>query len=66
MIEQDGVDSEWSRIPLPIESEDDRRTLCAVLASVGLAVRIVRFRNTPKGVFKKYIEYRDEEKRGSA
>lgn len=54
--------SEWARIPLPIEAEDDRRTLCSVLASVGLEVRIVKARSGPKpsAPWKRYIEYRPQ------
>lgn len=36
----------WTRIPAEIESESDRRTLCAIIASCGLEVRIVRVRLT--------------------
>ena len=49
---------EWTRIPAEIEQEADRRTLCAILASAGLEVRIVRVRLTARGTPKKFIEYR--------
>lgn len=48
----------WTRIPAEIESEADRRTLCAIIASCGLEVRIVRVRLTQRGTPKKFIEYR--------
>ena len=53
------MDSEWIRIPLPVTEESDRRTLCAVLASMGLEVRIVRIRATKSGTAKRYVEYRN-------
>ena len=54
---------EWIRIPAPIESEDDRRTLTAILASVGLEVRIVKVRvgNPKSGPFKRFLEYRPQQ-----
>ena len=54
--------SDWTRIPAPIESEQDRRTICATLAAAGLAVRIVKARSgaAKSSPFKKYIEYREE------
>ena len=53
---------EWIRTPAPIESEDDRRTLTAILASVGLEVRIVKVRvgNPKSGPFKRFLEYRPQ------
>lgn len=52
----------WTRIPAPIEAEQDRRTICGLLAASGLTVRIVKARSGPKpsSPFKKYIEYREE------
>lgn len=50
--------NEWTRIPLPIESEADRRTLVSILASAGLEVRIVRERKTKSSAYQRYIEYR--------
>ena len=50
--------TEWTRIPLPIEAETDRRTLTAILASVGLEVRIVKERKTKGSAYQRYIEYR--------
>lgn len=52
----------WTRIPAPIESEADRKTICGLLVAAGLTVRIVKARSGPKpsSPFKKYIEYREE------
>lgn len=52
------MSDDFARIPAEIESEADRRTLCAILASAGLEVRIVRVRLTQRGTPKKFIEYR--------
>ena len=53
---------EWIRIPVPIESEADRRSLCAILTAAGLAVRVVKARygtaKTPP--VKKFVEYSRE------
>jgi len=49
----------WDRIPFPVESEQDRRELCAILSSVGLEVRVVRERPNPHGTYKKYVEYEE-------
>ena len=49
---------DWTRIPMEIPNEADRRTLCAILASVGLEVRIVKERKTKGGAYQRYIEYR--------
>ena len=51
---------EWTRIPLPIEAETDRRTMSAILASVGLEVRIVKERKTKGSAYQKFIEYRQQ------
>ena len=51
---------EWTRIPVEIASETDRRTLAAILTSAGLEVRIVKVRLTKGGTPKKYIEYRQQ------
>ena len=51
---------DWTRIPLPIEAETDRRTMAAILASVGLEVRVVKVKLTKGGTPKKYIEYRQQ------
>lgn len=51
--------SEWTRLPVPIENEADRRTLVSILASSGLEVRIVKERKTKSSVYQKYIEYRE-------
>lgn len=50
--------NDWTRIPMEISSETDRRTLTAILASVGLEVRIVKVKLTKSGTPKRYIEYR--------
>lgn len=50
--------NEWTRIPVPIESDADRRALAAILAAAGLEVRIVRRKATDKAPRKPYIEYR--------
>lgn len=54
--------NEWTRIPFPIESEADRRDLCAILTSAGLAVRIVKARSGPSksAPWKRYVEYSRE------
>ena len=49
---------EWTRIPIEITNVTDRRTLCAILASVGLGVRIVKVKPTKGSAYRKYIEYR--------
>ena len=49
---------DWTRIPLPTEAETDRRTMAAILASVGLEVRIVKVKPTKGSAYRKYIEYR--------
>ena len=36
--------NEWVRIPFPIDAEEDRRSLCAILVSAGLSVRVVKAR----------------------
>lgn len=49
--------NEWSRIPISIENEADRRTMVSILASAGLTVRIVRERKSPSSAYQRYIEY---------
>ena len=51
---------DWTRIPMEIPNEADRRTLCSILASIGLEVRIVKVKLTKGGTPKKYIEYRQQ------
>ena len=53
---------DWTRIPAPIEAEQDRRTICGLLVAAGLTVRIVKARSSPakSAPFKKYIEDREE------
>ena len=50
----------WTRIPLPIDSEQDRRTLAGILSSAGLEVRVVKARiGTNKSApYKRFVEYR--------
>ena len=43
---------------MEITNETDRRTLCAILASIGLEVRIVKVKPTKGSAYRKYIEYR--------
>ncbi len=50
---------DWTRIPVPIADEKDRRELCAILSSSGLEVRIVRIRSTKSGTPRRYVEYRN-------
>ena len=52
----------WARIPAEIRSETDRRTLAATLAELGLEVRIVKVKETPRGSPKRYLEYREQQK----
>ena len=51
---------DWNRIPMEIANETDRRTMAAILTSVGLEVRIVKVKLTKGGTPKKYIEYRQQ------
>ena len=50
----------WHRIPIPVGNEQDRRTLAGILASCGLAVRVVFVKETPKSAKKYFIEYKEE------
>lgn len=52
--------TDYIRIPVPIDREEDRRSLCAILAAAGLEVRIVRARSgqSKSAPFKKYVEYK--------
>ena len=52
--------ADWTRIPVEITSETDRRTMTSILASAGLEVRIVRVKLSKSGTPKKYIEYRQQ------
>lgn len=49
--------NEWTRIPVPIENEADRRALVSILASAGLTVRIIKERKSPSSAYQRYIEY---------
>lgn len=53
------MNEEWVRIPFPIEAEEDRRALCAILAAAGMSVRIAKARyGTAKNPpVKKFVEY---------
>ena len=53
--------NEWTRIPAQVTSEQDRRTLAAMLCDMGLEVRIVKVRLTQKGTPRKFIEYREQD-----
>lgn len=48
----------WTRIPEPIESEADRRTLVAILANAGLEVRVTKERLTQRSAAKRFVEFR--------
>ena len=50
--------TEWTRIPMEITNETDRRTMSAILVSVGLEVRVVKVKPTKGSAYRKYIEYR--------
>lgn len=50
---------DWTRIPVPIAEERDRRELCAILTANGLDCRVVRVRKTNRSTPQRYIEYRD-------
>ena len=52
------MNEEWIRIPAAIDSEQDRRAVVSVLVAFGLSVRCVKVRETTKGPYKKFIEYR--------
>lgn len=54
------MNEDWIRIPVPVESETDRRTICAILAACGLTVRIVKVRLTQRGTVKRFVEFRQE------
>lgn len=51
---------DWTRIPMEIPNETDRRTLCAILTSVGMEVRVVKVKPTKGSAYRKYIEYRQQ------
>lgn len=53
------MNDSWTRIPQPIDSDADRRTLCSILTAAALEVRVVRVRRTPGATPKRYVEYRD-------
>jgi len=49
---------EWTRIPVPIDSDADRRNIASILFAWGLEVRPKKVRLTPKGTPRNFIEYR--------
>lgn len=49
----------WTRIPQPLDSDEDRRALCGILTAAALEVRVVRVRKTQGATPKRYVEYRD-------
>ena len=51
-------ETEWTRIPAPVDNGADRRTLLGILGSLGLEVRIVKIKATARGSSKKYVEFR--------
>lgn len=51
----------WERIPAPIDTEQDRRQLCAILSAAGLEVRVVKEKLTSRGSAKRFVEYRSGE-----
>ncbi|MGM9640543.1 MAG: hypothetical protein ACI3V3_04175 [Faecousia sp.] len=53
------MEESWTRIPVPIPEERDRRELAAILTACGLEVRVVRLRLTQRGTPKRYLEFRD-------
>lgn len=53
------MEENWTRIPVPIPEERDRRELAAILTACGLEVRIVRLRLTQRGTPKRFLEFRD-------
>ena len=59
--------TDWTRIPSPIENEQDRRAICSILVSVGLEVRIIRAKTgeSKSAPIKKFIEYRQQERGGT-
>ena len=59
--------TDWVCIPAPFENETDRRTICGILVSVGLEVRIIRAKTgeSKSAPIKKFIEYRQQERGGT-
>ena len=51
---------DWTSITMEIPNEADRRTMAAILTSVGLEVRIVKVKPTKGSAYRKYIEYRQQ------
>lgn len=48
---------EFTRIPVEITADSDRRELAAILTAYGLTVRIVKVRLTQRGTPKKFVEF---------
>lgn len=55
--------TDWVCIPAPFENETDRRTICGLLTSIGLEVRVVRVKmgEKPSSPIRKFVEYRQQE-----
>jgi len=53
------VTEEWTRIPQPIDNDQDRRAMCGILTAAGLEVRIVKVRKSSGATPKRFVEYRD-------
>ena len=49
---------DWTRIPMEITNETDRRALFAILVSVGLEVRVVKVKPTKGSAYRKDSEDR--------
>lgn len=52
----------WTRIPSPFENETDRRTICGLLTSIGLEVRVARVKmgEKPSSPIRKFVEFRQQ------
>ena len=57
---------DWIRIPTEIPSDTDRRSIAGILTSVGLEVRIVKVKPSPGGNVKKFLEFREQDRKGHA
>lgn len=59
--------TDWTRIPFPFENETDRRTICGLLTSIGLEVRVARVKMGEKtsSPIRKFVEFRQQEKGGT-
>lgn len=54
--------TDWVRIPAPVENETDRRTICGLLTSIGLEVRVVRVKMGEKSSspVRRFVEFRQQ------